>query len=163
MLSDIRPDALWACQKSASPWPQVRRRTPAQSRQGARARTLRSAGSETRSAAALAMRNRAVKSSVCAASPAPSPFRTQMDTPTGGVPNRTDFAACFWPDWMPTRRTSRKRSAKPSAPQSSRSRLHWRHARKQPTQNTAAKKGKAQGRRSSRATGADPLLHTLME
>ena len=29
------------------------------------------------------MRNRAAaKSSVCAASPAPSPFRTQMDTPT---------------------------------------------------------------------------------
>jgi predicted ATPase len=52
----------------------------------------------------------------------------------------TGYAACFSRLWVLTRPRSRLRSAKPSAPQRSRSRFHWRNAPKQPTQNTVAKK-----------------------
>ena len=41
---------------------------------------------------------------------------------------------------VPTRLKLMERFVKPSAPQRSRSRFHWRHAQKQPTRNTAAKK-----------------------
>jgi hypothetical protein len=52
-----------------------------------------------------------------------------------GVPTCTGFAVCFSPLWVLTRPKLRLRSAKPSAPQGSRSRFRWRDARKQATQN----------------------------
>src|SRR6266436_4222120 len=58
----------------------------------------------------------------------------------GGAPNCTGFAVYFSQLLVRTRPKLRLHSAKPSAPQSSRSRIHWRNGLKQPTQNTAAKK-----------------------
>jgi hypothetical protein len=72
-------------------------------------------------------------------------FRKRQHWPTdlklaGGMPNCTDFAVCFSRLLVLTRRKSSLRFAQRSEPQNSRSRFHWRHARKQLTRNTAAKK-----------------------
>src|SRR5271165_194174 len=57
-----------------------------------------------------------------------------------GVPNNAGSAVCFSRLLVLTRRKLRLRSARPSEPQTSRSPLHWRNARKQPTRNTADKR-----------------------
>ena len=59
---------------------------------------------------------------------------------------------CVSPAWVLTRAKLRLRSAKPSESQRSRSRFRLKNARKQPTQNTAAKKA------SARVTGSNPKL-----
>src|SRR6201995_4629108 len=57
----------------------------------------------------------------------------------GGVPNCA-VSVAFSRLWVLRRPKLRLRSARPSKSQRSRSRFHWRHAQKQPTRNTVAKK-----------------------
>src|SRR5271157_864650 len=54
--------------------------------------------------------------------------------------NCTGSAACFSRLLVPMRPKLRLPSVRPSAPQRSRSRFHWRYAQKRATQYTAAKK-----------------------
>jgi hypothetical protein len=56
------------------------------------------------------------------------------------VPNCIGSTACFSWLWVRTRPKLRVHFAKPSAPQRSRSRFRWRHAQKQPTQDTVGKR-----------------------
>jgi hypothetical protein len=58
----------------------------------------------------------------------------------GGVPNCAGSVVYFSRLWVLRRPKLRLRSAQPSKSQRSRSRFHWRHAQKQPTRNTVAKK-----------------------
>ena len=58
----------------------------------------------------------------------------------GRVPNCTGCAVCFSRLLVVKRPRLRLRSPRPSTPQISRSRFHWRHVRKQPTQNIVGKK-----------------------
>src|ERR1700751_2658205 len=66
-----------------------------------------------------------------------------------GLPNCTGSAGCFSRLWVLTRRKLRPRSVQPSERQRSRNRFRWRNVRKQPTQNTAAKKRQPQEARGS--------------
>src|SRR5438132_877113 len=60
----------------------------------------------------------------------------------------TGSAVCFSRLWVLTRPKLRLRSAQPLAPQRSRNRFHWRHARRQAMPHTAAEERNSETRLS---------------
>ena len=73
-------------------------------------------------------------------------------------PNYAGSAVCFSRLWAPTRFKLRLHSAKPSESHGSRSRFHSRNEQKQPTRNTAAKKGAGQ-----EGVGSDYLFGNFLQ